>query len=224
VSQLRKLYEANMQPGRPPQVVFAGSRGWENAEMMAPRVNMLPRESTVIQGGAKGADEMAKYFAARRHDLYVVEVRPLWDVLGNRAGHARNDAMLRMLHPDHDWCEFFWDGKSPGTKGCIRAAERLGIPYNVHYADGRRGASAGRMSTAQLFDHTTAVGHAPPKVCACAPAGVDPCAEGLRCVHAAHCCAVRQENRLALQLGHCADCGAAPGEDCTDECASRGME
>lgn len=123
-----------------PVVIFFGSRTWTDENLIGRRIALLPSESILIHGGAEGADSISASIARDRGDLYVVEVRPLWSYRGKRAGHARNDAMRRLL-PDPSlegasWMEAFWDGRSPGTREMIRAAKRDGYKLHVYRPDG----------------------------------------------------------------------------------------
>ncbi len=52
----------------------------------------------VIQGGANGADYLAKQWAVRS-GVHYAEVPALWDTHGRKAGPLRNQAML-ALKPD----------------------------------------------------------------------------------------------------------------------------
>lgn len=94
----------------------------------------------MISGGAKGADSIAESLA-RYHRLHVATIKALWDLHGRGAGHRRNQMMLSLPEPAHDWVEAFWDGESPGTRGTIQLAGRYGLPVNVHQPDGRQAIS-----------------------------------------------------------------------------------
>ncbi len=90
----------------------------------------------IISGGAHGVDTWAES-AANVLDIpcHVEEVKDWW-VNGhfNRgAGHARN---RRMLDMEPDLCVYFWDGHSPGTKGCIEEAQRRGLEVEVNIFGG----------------------------------------------------------------------------------------
>lgn len=53
----------------------------------------------IIQGGAKGADFLAKVFA-HEYQLECVEYPANWKAYGKRAGHIRNAQMLEEGKPD----------------------------------------------------------------------------------------------------------------------------
>lgn len=140
---VRAMNECLMTPGRPPRVLFCGSRSWpwDDTTILA-RLRTLPTDSLVIVGGARGADQIAAD-AARQVGLHVACIQALWREYGKSAGHRRNAVMLSLLDPEHDWVEAFWDRKSNGTRGTMREAERLGICGNVHYLGGGRGSWSG---------------------------------------------------------------------------------
>ena len=92
-------------------------------------MKMLPfRPSLIIEGGAKGADRMARNWAIQNGIHYAI-VPALWDAFGRSAGSRRNSAML-MLTPDY--CVAMPGGS--GTANMIRqcADENIAVwqPYN----------------------------------------------------------------------------------------------
>lgn len=76
----------------------------------------------IIQGGAKGADALAKRWAIE-HGIHSVEVSALWDAFGKSAGYRRNAAML-LLKPDY--CIALPGGR--GTADMIAKCKAKGIP------------------------------------------------------------------------------------------------
>lgn len=114
------------------KVLVCGSRDWHNLSAIERRIAQLPDDTLVIEGGAWGADRMAR-FAAQQRGLFVAEVRcddPHWKRYGKRAGHMRNAAMLD-LQPD---IVIAFSNGSPGTNGTMTDARRRGIPVEVHTA------------------------------------------------------------------------------------------
>jgi hypothetical protein len=55
--------------------------------------------SCVIQGGARGADYLAKLWA-EREGIPVIEIQANWNRYGKRAGHLRNGWMIEHGKPD----------------------------------------------------------------------------------------------------------------------------
>lgn len=76
----------------------------------------------IIQGGAKGADALAKAWAHAR-GIPCTEVPADWDRHGKRAGPLRNRQMLE-LRPDG---VVAFDG-GRGTADMIRQATGVGVP------------------------------------------------------------------------------------------------
>lgn len=72
----------------------------------------------IIQGGAKGADALAKEWANLRN-VGVTQVDADWNRLGKRAGPARNQTMLDTCEPD---AVLAFPG-GVGTADMIRRAE-----------------------------------------------------------------------------------------------------
>lgn len=53
----------------------------------------------LVQGGAKGADTLARRWAEKRNHA-VATIPALWDVYGHAAGHKRNEEMLKWFISD----------------------------------------------------------------------------------------------------------------------------
>jgi len=83
---------------------------------------------TIISGGAKGADSLAKRFAKYWRFEYL-EFLPNWNELGKVAGFKRNQQIV-------DECDMvlaFWDGKSRGTQDTINKAKIAKKPTFIVY-------------------------------------------------------------------------------------------
>lgn len=76
----------------------------------------------VIEGGARGADALAREWAIARGQHYA-EMPALWDSYHNSAGPIRNRMML-VLQPD--MCVAFPGGS--GTADMVSAATQAGVP------------------------------------------------------------------------------------------------
>jgi predicted Rossmann-fold nucleotide-binding protein len=106
------------------KVLVCGGRDYGNYEKMLRRLAELPKDTIVIQGGAKGADALAEHAAASL-GLHTAEVRARWEKDGQRdksAGPRRNSAMLAL---DPDRVIAFPGGR--GTANCVRQAKERGI-------------------------------------------------------------------------------------------------
>ena len=87
--------------------------------------------TTIVSGGAKGADFLAKRWAmiAKPEGIEYVEFLPNWNKYGKVAGFIRNQQIV-------DACDAvlaFWDGKSRGTKDTIDKAAIAKKPIFIVY-------------------------------------------------------------------------------------------
>ena len=85
-----------------------------------------PATTTIIEGGAKGADYYART-AANVLCLWTLTFKPDEARPSPQRYHERNDKMLELA----DRVIAFWDGKSRGTKSVIEKARKHGIPVEV---------------------------------------------------------------------------------------------
>lgn len=84
--------------------------------------------STIISGGARGADKLGEIYAKRNNiPLEIFEAN--WDVYGKRAGMIRN----RQMAENADALIALWDGKSKGTQNMIKTARELNLEVFVYY-------------------------------------------------------------------------------------------
>ena len=103
---------------RPQAVLFCGSRDWTDRAPIRSDLESLPAGSVVIEGGARGADRIARE-EAEALGLHVATVRALWDHYGKSAGYRRNEAMARLA-PEFAYA---YPLGGPGTAHMIRTAE-----------------------------------------------------------------------------------------------------
>lgn len=108
-------------------VLVCGSRSWKNPAPIKSRLKELPEGTTVIHGGAAGADRMAGEIA-HALGLKVRAVLPKYYLYGKRAPLERNTEMLLMAP---SLVIAFWDNKSTGTKDTLTKAEKMGIPIEI---------------------------------------------------------------------------------------------
>jgi YspA, cpYpsA-related SLOG family len=109
-------------------VLICGSRAWSEPEPIRAASRTLTPGSSVLVGGAPGADTIAERHALARDDLDVRFMPADWARHGRRAGILRNLAMLDQ-HPDRVIpCQC---ANSPGTAHTIREATRRGIPVEL---------------------------------------------------------------------------------------------
>lgn len=82
--------------------------------------------TTIVSGGAVGADSHAKHYAIR-NNIPIVEFLPDYKEYGRKAPILRNIKIV-------DNCDFvlaFWDGTSRGTKFTLDYAIKKGVPCKI---------------------------------------------------------------------------------------------
>lgn len=110
----------------PIRVLVCGGRDYSDHDRVAHELNFIHSHgpiSLIISGGAAGADRLGEDWA-KTHGIALAIFPALWDFYGNRAGPVRNNAMLKLGHPD--FVVAFPGGR--GTRHMIGAATRAGIP------------------------------------------------------------------------------------------------
>ena len=111
-------------------LLVTGGRNYSDRAAFHKAMAALPfHPSIIIEGGAGGADRMAREWA-KVSGAHHATVPALWDEYGKGAGPKRNTAML-LLKPDY--CLAFPGGR--GTADMMRKCERAGVtvwaPYGV---------------------------------------------------------------------------------------------
>jgi hypothetical protein len=103
-----------------PTILVCGDRNWTGSECMEKVLTKYWNKGydTIIEGGAKGADLMAKEIG-EKIGYKIIEVKAEWNTFGKSAGPIRNKKMLNM-DPDliiafHEQIRF-----SKGTKNLLR--------------------------------------------------------------------------------------------------------
>ena len=114
------------------RVIICGSRYWDDAariESVIEALTNLDPDLTVIEGGALGADRLARD-VARNWGLEVEEYPAIWSHYGKAAGPKRNQQMLDsgvdlVIAFHHDLAS------SKGTADMVRRAKKLGVPVRL---------------------------------------------------------------------------------------------
>lgn len=107
------------------RVIVCGGRKYNNAQRLYSILGKLHRErgiDIVIQGGAAGADDLAKGWA-HAHGINTITYAAEWDKHGRSAGPKRNQAMLERERPDA--VVAFPGGR--GTADMVRRAKAAGV-------------------------------------------------------------------------------------------------
>jgi hypothetical protein len=109
----------------PMRVLVCGGRDFDDGEFLGRALDALAKMrpfSVLIQGGATGADALARTWALH-HSIPLITEPADWNTHGRKAGPIRNQKMLDMHKPDV--VVAFRGGK--GTADMIRRAKRAGI-------------------------------------------------------------------------------------------------
>lgn len=108
------------------KVIVTGGRDFNDFEAVKKVLDCLPKITTIIEGGAQGADYCAKKYADCRGKLNVTYSAD-WKTHGKAAGPIRNS---KMLNDHKDALVVSFPG-GRGTKHCTEEATRLGLPVLV---------------------------------------------------------------------------------------------
>ena len=117
------------------KLCIIGSRSIDKAEFVFPVIEKFIKDHTtgkitIIAGGAKGVDQLAKAYA-NSHGLDFVEFLPyhLLDKVpfSSKYFFIRNKQMI----DNADKVLVFWDGKSKGTEYGIKYSQKIAIPVMV---------------------------------------------------------------------------------------------
>lgn len=105
---------------------IVGSRNYLILEHVRKWVNMLPDDTIVLSGGARGVDTTA-IEAAQARGLETIVLEADWKHGGDRAGLSRNVDIAKQC----DLATAFWDGCSTGTVHVIKQIRKLGKEVKV---------------------------------------------------------------------------------------------
>jgi hypothetical protein len=114
------------------RIVITGSREWADRVVIHDALATLAPGSTVVVGGARGADTIAEQ-EAYALGFKVVRMPADWKTHGRVAGFIRNQAMLDT-RPDRVFA--FQVGRSRGTQDTIDRAQHAGY-QTIIFRQGR---------------------------------------------------------------------------------------
>ena len=113
------------------RALICGSRDWTDYEAIETLIKGFPKDTVVIQGMCRGADQMART-AAIKHGLPEPEDYPAeWEKHGRSAGPRRNTRMLDEGHPDIVYAFHQDIFSSKGTKDMVKKARAKGVPVII---------------------------------------------------------------------------------------------
>ncbi|BCU02992.1 hypothetical protein [Pandoravirus japonicus] len=125
----------------PLRVAVVGGRDFGAYDVLERCLDALAEErgaiTTIVSGGARGADAMAADYA-RRRGIVLIEFRP--DYAACRTPRERRRAPLLRnadIIAGADIVVAFWDGRSRGTADSIARARRAGIARRIYDYAGR---------------------------------------------------------------------------------------
>ena len=110
----------------PSSIAIIGSRDYPALSHVTKFVMLLPIDSIVVSGGARGPDKIGETTAIKRGlktEIYLSD----WDKFGKAAGMIRNSLIVK----NSDWIVAFWDGLSRGTLNSIETAKSLNLPITI---------------------------------------------------------------------------------------------
>jgi len=120
------------------RIIVCGSRDYTEPDYMmvynilAGICHSLYAEPTIVEGGAAGADRLARE-AAESLGLESETYYADWNKYGKAAGHIRNRDMLNlgadMVLAFKD--NFDWSFSRGGTENMVRIAKEAGVPAYV---------------------------------------------------------------------------------------------
>lgn len=117
----------------PVRIVVTGGREFSDRELLTRTLDAY-RIVELAQGGARGADRLAKEYA-ESNGIPVVTFDADWKQFRNAAGPMRNLRMLQHFRPD--LVVAFPGGV--GTADCVQKARRLGFTVVTVWSRGASG-------------------------------------------------------------------------------------
>lgn len=112
------------------KLMVCGSRGITDPRLVFriidEYVETLGDDVTIIEGEAKGVDQLARKWA-EEHGKAIMSFPAEWDLYGKSAGFKRNCDMVAAC----DHCLIMWDGQSKGTKHDIDLCTKSGKPHKI---------------------------------------------------------------------------------------------
>jgi predicted membrane GTPase involved in stress response len=108
-------------------ILISGSREYSDLEFVKEYVKLLPSDTILLNGRARGVDNVARN-TALFNDIRVRDYPAEWRKYGKGAGFIRNHIMVDLA----ELIICFWDGESPGTKDVIDYSLQQNKPLVVY--------------------------------------------------------------------------------------------
>ena len=112
------------------RVLFCGDRNWTDEDMIEAAMRLLPRDTIIIEGEARGADSLARK-VAERLGYKVLPFPADWKEYGRAAGPIRNRQMLYEGRPDMVFAFHDDIDSSRGTKNMVSIAVATRVTVKV---------------------------------------------------------------------------------------------
>lgn len=115
------------------RVLICGSRDWTDWRTMLFAARFFHNGDVLIEGGARGADLMArKAVEALGYAVRIIEIPADWERDGRAAGPRRNQKMLAEGKPDVVWAFTTKPlAESKGTFDMVKRAKKAGVPVYI---------------------------------------------------------------------------------------------
>jgi hypothetical protein len=101
------------------KVAVIGGREFNDYDRLKRILDLYPI-TTIVSGGARGADSLGERYADEK-GLKKEIYKPDWDLFGKTAGFMRNTTIVE----NSNMVVAFWDGESKGTKDSLDKAHNL---------------------------------------------------------------------------------------------------
>jgi hypothetical protein len=111
------------------KILICGDRNWTDIGSILLRMRTLPKDTIIINGAARGADQISTR-VAKYLGLKYIEYPADWVTHGKAAGPVRNRQMLKEK-PDEVWAFHHDIEHSKGTKDMVTIAEKARIPVRL---------------------------------------------------------------------------------------------
>lgn len=116
------------------RLLVCGDRHWKNFQLLWQVIGEF-NPDVIIEGGARGADTMAKTHA-ELNEIELLHFPANWELYGKKAGPIRNYQMLREGKPDIVIGFHENINESRGTKHMLTISKQHGIMTYIH--DGKQ--------------------------------------------------------------------------------------
>jgi hypothetical protein len=108
------------------RILICGSRNFTNRKVIELVLSKYPKDTIVIEGGAKGADTLAKELAIEM-GMKIEEYPAQWKTYHRAAGPIRNTKMLVDGTPEIVYAFYQNKAKSKGTANMVAQAREAGV-------------------------------------------------------------------------------------------------